>query len=157
MQDINPKNPLMLLKPDRESRRISMKRRILLTLAVLILALAFGVRPALADDPPPCPISPCVYVVPDRDPAGNEDGSLVSPYNSANEGYAYARARSGGAYILSRNADGTWTTTFVAGATSGAGGLPFPKTTLYFLVAAVALSLIAAGWLLKRRSQQLRR
>lgn len=134
-----------------------MKRRMLLTLAVFILSLAFGVRPALADDPPSCPVQPCVYVVPDRDPAGNEDGSLASPYNTANEGYAYARARSGGAYILSRNADGTWTSVYVAGATSGAGGLPFPKTTLYFLAASAALSLIAAGWLLQRRSQRLLR
>jgi hypothetical protein len=133
-----------------------MKRRLLLTISVLMLVLAFGVHPAFAaDPPPPCPVQPCVYVDPDRDPAGNEDGKPESPYNTINEGNAYARAQtgSGGAYVISKNADGTWTTKYVDSVSSGAGGLPFPKLTLYLLSAAVALSLILAGWLLQRKFQ----
>lgn len=135
-----------------------MKRRILLTFVVIMLAMAFAVHPVLADDPPPaCPAQPCVYVDPARNPSGNEDGTTGNPYDKPNEGYHFARAQDNGAYVIIKNPDGTWTVDHELGVNSGAGGLPFPKTTLYFLVAAAAFSLIVAGWLLQRRSQRLLR
>jgi hypothetical protein len=132
-----------------------MKNRFLLAFAIAVFALPFGVSPALADDPPPaCPIPPCVYVDPQRNPAGNEDGSVANPYNTYNEGMGYALAQSNGAYVIVKKADGTWVPPdYIEGATLGRGGLALPKFTLYLLVAALALCLIVAGRILQRRSQ----
>jgi hypothetical protein len=134
-----------------------MKRRILLSILVLVLALAFGVTAALADDPPACPAPPCVYVDPYRTPGGNENGQPTAMYDTLNEGKAYAQAQTdtGGAYVISKNPDGTWTTDYVDSASLGAGGLSIPKMTLYLLLAVIALSLILAGWFLQRRSRAL--
>jgi hypothetical protein len=132
-----------------------MKRRILLTISVLVLAMMFGVEAVLADDPPPCPEQPCVYVDPARTPEGNENGQPTAMYDTLNEGYAYARAQSdsGGAYVISKNTNGTWKTEYIDAVSLGAGGLPLPKLTLYLILAAAALSLIFAGWFLQRKSQ----
>jgi hypothetical protein len=145
----------MTLNPAGELRRILMKRKILFAVAIAVFAFSFGVHPVLADDPPPaCPVPPCVYVDPQRNPAGNEDGTLANPYNTYNEGQGYALAQTNGAYVIVKNPDGTWTQPdHIDGATLGRGGITLPKFTIYLLVAVLALSLMVAGRILQRRSQ----
>ncbi|HLF74144.1 MAG TPA: hypothetical protein VI524_07360 [Anaerolineales bacterium] len=136
-----------------------MKYRILLSAAVIISALVFGVTPALADEPPVCNDPPCVYVDPDpaRNPPGNEDGTRDYPYSTQNEGLAFARAQGVDTILYIKNSSGQWIPTLVRPVTSGTTGLPFSETTLYALVATLALVLILAGWLLQRRSHALQR
>jgi hypothetical protein len=121
------------------------KRFTFILLAITILAIAFPVHAQGVG---------AVYV----DPAwtGSEDGSQSKPYNTPTEGINAARAMSGGAYVYTKNTDGTWGPgVYYPGTNTGHLGTPIPDALLYTLLAVLALGLILAGWYFQRRSRQL--
>ncbi len=87
---------------------------------------------------------------------GSEDGTQAKPYNTMAEGITAARAMAGGAYVYTKNADGTWGPgTYYPPTYSGPYGTPVADALLYTLLAVLALGLILAGWYFQRRSRQL--
>jgi hypothetical protein len=127
--------------------------KIFLLVVVLAISLA-GTQTVMAQTPvPTCDSSPCVYVNPEREPGGNEDGSQTSPYNTVSEGRAYAQSLPNGGYIYVRNSTtGNWEKSYVPPARSGVTGDPLPNLTLYVVLGLLAVVLIVTGWLMRRRT-----
>ncbi len=117
---------------------------------VLLLAAIFmaNVHPVFAQGGPAD-----VYVDPARSGA-NEDGTQTNPYNSEKEGKAYAQSLPNGGWVYVKNANGTWTKTYVAPVKSGPTGDPIPNVVLYALLGIIALVLVIAGRYFLRRSRQ---
>jgi hypothetical protein len=86
---------------------------------------------------------------------GSEDGTQAKPYNTYAEGFALARAQPGGAWLNTKQADGTWRREYIRPAVSGPLGTPLADASLYALLAVLALVLILVGWRFQRRSAQL--
>ena len=128
-------------------------KRIFLLLVAFVISLV-SVQPAMAqDNAPPCGVSPCYYVNPERQPSGNEDGTQSNPYNTIEEGKAYAQSLANGGYIFVRNqTTGQWERSYIPGTESGGTGAGLPNVTLYLLLGVLALILILAGWKLLQRS-----
>ena len=133
-------------------------KRLFLLLVALVISLTV-VQPVLAQDgAPTCSIPPCVYVNSGREPTGNEDGSPVNPYNTPEEGKAYAQSLPNGGYIYVRDqTTGQWVRTYVPPARSGGMGVGLPNMTLYVILAVLAVIFILAGWKSLRRSYSLRK
>lgn len=116
---------------------------VLFTLA--LFANAVPVQAAIID----------VYV--DTAWTGTESGSQAEPYNTLQEGRAFAQAQRDGGWLYVKQTDGTWRRTeYVRPAISGNTGNPLADASLYALLAVLALALILAGWRFQRRSAQLR-
>lgn len=124
-------------------------KKITLYLMLVVGLLLLNALPAFADGPGN------VYVDPSYD--GNEEGSQEKPYNTEDEGRAYLQSMPDGGFLYVRNEDGTWSTesVYVAAVASGATGEPLPQSTLYTLLATLALGLIVVGWQLLRRARRI--
>jgi hypothetical protein len=126
-----------------------MAKRLILV-AVLATTFLTSTLPVRADGLPGA-----VYV--DTNYTGTEDGTPTHPYNTRQEGIAFAQAQPGGAWLYTRQADGSWNGgEFIRPTLPGVTGTPLADVALYILLVALALSLLLIGWLLRRRSQQLR-
>jgi len=128
-----------------------MLKRVFILIVVLVAMLLAGTFPALAQFGPEN-----VYV--DTSYDGNENGSKTKPYNTIKEGRAYAQTRPNGARLFI-SSDGTWSyipSEIYSPVYSGAGGAPIPTSTLYLILAFVALVLILLGWQFQQRSRDLR-
>jgi hypothetical protein len=87
---------------------------------------------------------------------GGEDGTQSHPYNTLQEGVAFAQAQAGGAWIYTKQTDGTWLKyRYIPPAIPGATGIPLANIAIYALLAVLALALILVGWQFQRRSRQL--
>jgi len=99
-----------------------------------------------------------VYVNSVRQPTGNEDGTSTSPYNTVEEGKAYAQSLpNGGTVYYWDAATQQWKNQYIPPAISGGMGEDLPNSTRYVILAVVALILITIGWTLLRRSRALRK
>jgi hypothetical protein len=125
--------------------------KIFLFVVVLIAMLLSSALPVIAQGP-----IPDVYVDLRRS-EGNEDGSKERPYNTENEGRAYARSLPTGARLHIIDASGNETIVPVDPVYTGPEGTPLPRFTLYALLAVLALALILVGWQLLRRSRRFER
>ena len=108
-----------------------MAKRFALGLSVMVLLLLAGGLPVLAQG--------VVEIFVDTTWTGSEDGTQEHPYNTIAEGVAVAQANpSGGGYIYTRQADGTWSYyKYVPPVRSGSLGTPLPQLTLYVLLIAI--------------------
>ncbi len=121
----------------------------LVLIASLAVMVVIGVSTARAAVP--------VQVYVDTSYTGTEDGTQAHPYNTRQEGVAFAQAQPGGGWVYLKQADGTWGTPFyVSPVVSGATGVPLPEATLYALLGALSLGLLLSGWLLRRRARRLK-
>jgi len=119
-----------------------------LRLVFVIVILLLSASSAIAQPPVE------VYVDTGRTDA-NEDGSQANPYNTTEEGEAYAQSLPGGANLYVKE-NGVWVfKKSVPPVVSGGQGIPLPRTTLYIMLAILALVLVLVGWLFLRRANQL--
>ncbi len=121
----------------------------LVLIAILAVTFVIGVNTAYAAVP--------VNVYVDTGNTGTEDGTQAHPYNTPQEGIAFAQAQPGGGWVYFKQANGSWgTPIYVGPVVSGATGVPLPTATLYALLGVLSLGLLLAGWLLLRRARRLR-
>jgi hypothetical protein len=126
-----------------------MTKKMFVLIALLAVAFIANVHPAIAQGGPDD-----IYVDPSR-ADGNEDGTQTFPYNSVDEGKAYAQSLPNGGYVYVKDAKNNWIKTYVPPVVSGSTGTPIPNFTLYVLLGVLALVLILAGWYFLRRSRQI--
>lgn len=94
-----------------------------------------------------------VYV--DTAYTGSEDGTEQHPYNTLQEGIAFAQAQTGGAWLYIKQSNGQWLKfQYVPPSIPGATGVPITDTVQYALLAALALGLLFIGWQFQRRARQ---
>jgi len=124
-------------------------KRLFLLFVILAATFATGTYPVAAQAPG------AIYVDPYR-VSGNEDGTKANPYNDKKEGEAYLQALPYGGDLYIKDANGNWIGPIpIDPAKPGISGTPIPKSTLYVLLAVLALVLILVGWQFQRRSRQL--
>lgn len=129
-----------------------MKNRSFQILALVLVILLMSSAPTVYADGIPGE----VYV--DINYIGTEDGTQSHPYNTPQEGKAFAQTQSGGAWIYLKQTDGTWSKSeYVKSAVLGATGVPLTNVVIYTALAVLALILILIGAKLQHRSRQLRR
>lgn len=122
----------------------------LVLIVILAAMFSFGVSAARAAGVP-------VPIYVDTGYTGTEDGTQAHPYNTLQEGIAFAQAQPGGGWVYVKQADGSWKLDrYVSPVVSGATGIPLAQATLYALLGALTLVLLLAGWLLQRRARHLR-
>ena len=126
-----------------------MEKRGLFLVAVLAALLLQSVLPAIAEGPP----IPNVYVSELHE--GNEEGSEISPYNTVDEGIAYAQSLDYGARLHVTYKDGSQKIIQVESVHIGSEGTILPSVTLYVLLAAFALVMLVVGWRFRRRARRL--
>ncbi len=125
-----------------------MVKRGFFLLAVVAALLLQSVLPAIAQGP-----IPDVYV--NELHKGNEEGSEGNPYNTVDEGKAYAQSLPYGARLHVTYKDGRQETIQVDPVYVGYQGAPFSSVMFYVLLAGFALALLVVGWQFRRRARQL--
>ena len=119
---------------------------LVMLLAIALLATAFPVQAQGIVD---------VYV--DTAYTGSESGTQAQPYNTLQEGRAFAQAQPNGGWLYVKQADGSWQRQqYIPPARPGISGAPLTDAMLYGLMAVLALVLILVGWQFQRRSRLLR-
>ena len=119
----------------------------LVLIAVLLTALLATASPAFAQ-------SGAYYV--DTAYTGTETGSATQPFNNLNEAISAAQAnRYGGFIYTGTNPDKYTYWGFIQAVNPPGGGAPLSTTALFVLLGLASLTLVAAGWYLRRRSRTL--
>jgi len=88
---------------------------------------------------------------------GTEAGTTAQPYKTFDAAIAAAQANPDGGYIYEKtSADGAYHYVMViAGVNSPIGGASLSRTALLVLLGLASLILVATGWFLRRRSNNL--
>ena len=121
----------------------------LVLMAVVLVAMFATASPALAHRGG---YYPTYYV--DTAYTSTEYGTQAQPYNTLEEAVAAAQAQPYGAYIWTKQTDGTWAYYgYIATVHPPVTGGLLSGTTLFIVLGIASLILVLAGWFLMRRSR----
>ena len=125
-------------------------KKLFLLVVLLTAILIVSAQPVLAQG------GPVDVYVDEAKSDGNENGTKDKPYNTDKEGRAYAQSMPNGGNLYKKNATtGVWEKVdYIPPVTSGQTGDLISNTTLYVILAVLALILAIAGQYFLKKSRQ---